>query len=763
MSRPVRVSGGCRWLVFTAALAVFGGSYLFKGCDQRPGADEVRAACGRGHEVVALIIWDGVDVGELDLLSTQRSATPTLASLAEGGRAFRAHSASSSGTNAALASLLTGLSPRRHGVGSVHSLGRQTLAEECTTMAELFRAAGYRTLAAVSLGQLDGALSGLDQGFDVYEGPALVHPPRWPRSAADTLASIAVPLREALSSSGKVFLFLHLADSRDRAAPDALAVRPFLRRALEPWRSSSAAIAGALDRLEDDPTGALDALGIELLRRRGDPARGAFVRALYAARLARMDAVLREVTDAIDGAGRRDEALVVVTGGISGALPAPLRPLPARGDPEPRLHAPLVLRSAGLRWGAVGGLPTRDVDVFATLTGVFGREGRDLWAQSSGRGGGRDAVLIEDAEFSRRVAMGREWMWCSSITGDSLVRSDGAPVLPGSALELPEAQGGFWSPAQVRDSFAEVRALERLLEGEPPLGVLRIAGRAGEEGVIEVRARSFGGPILAPWSGLALDGPAPRAAGIQAFDLPPVRGGTSPAWTHLRASRRGETLELRLRASTGTLEAERVFIGGRSLAELDLPLVPDERAPAWPGLEDGQPRPCAASIARGGGGRLTLSVPGDGVGVRAVLDMHPACDPPLVELLAVPNGVQVAVHPTRLDAVVLSGATPLEVTIARPRKTPRSTLCLTLDLDGRRVARERVCYLDRFYGIDDEVRLAIPATAWNDPRLYGRPGIERQGGGGVWIELLDPRPPAELAAALDVRGEAIIGYLGRSE
>ncbi|MDP6538668.1 MAG: sulfatase-like hydrolase/transferase [Planctomycetota bacterium] len=762
MSRPVRMGGGCRTLVVSLALLAVGAAYLFKGCHRRQGAAELRTACGRGHSVVALLVWDGIDPEEVDLLSPLRSATPVLASLSEGGRTFQAHSPSSSGTNAAMASLMTGLSPRRHGVGSVRALGRQSLAGELTTMAELFGAAGYRTLAAVSVGQLDGSLSGLDQGFDVYESPELLHPPRWPRSAGETLASISAPFEQALHTGEQVFLLLHCADARDRESPDADAARPFLRRAMEPWRGESQAIAAALDRLAADPQGALEALETALLRRRGDPARAAFVRALHATRLSIMDDALRRVIDAIDRSGRRDDAFVVVTGGAAGPLPAPLRSLPARGDPRPRLRSPLVLRSTNLDWGVVGSSPTRDVDVFATLTGVFDRDGRDLWAQSVGRGSPRDAVLLEDAEFSRRVAVGREWLWCSSIAGESLVRVDGAVELGLGGAQSPRAEGGYWTPDQLLVSVPEARALERLLASEPPLGLLRIGARTEGAGTVGVRARSFGDRILAPWDGPDRGGAAPRAAANASFDLPVSRGSAPLSWTHVRASRRGESLELRLQAAPDPLEPARVFVGGHSLLELDLPLVPDERAPVWPEHADGRARPHAASIERGTGGRLLLSIPGAGLDVRAVLDMVPACDPPLAQLLAVPDGAGVAAHPTRPDAVVLSGRAPLEVTIGRPRKTPNSRLCVTLDLDGRRVGPGEVRYLGRVYG-DGDVRLALTATAWNDPRLYDRSSTGGQTGAGVWIEVLDPRPPAMHAAAPDARGSAIIGYLGRSE
>lgn len=63
------------------------------------------------------------------------------------------------------ATLLTGLSPRRHGV---HENGAYVLEEKWTTLAERLRGAGYRTAAVVSSFQL-ASKYGLDQGFESYD------------------------------------------------------------------------------------------------------------------------------------------------------------------------------------------------------------------------------------------------------------------------------------------------------------------------------------------------------------------------------------------------------------------------------------------------------------------------------------------------------------------------------------------------------------------------------------------------------------------
>src|SRR5262249_13987388 len=63
------------------------------------------------------------------------------------------------------ASILTGLTPLRHGV---HDNGSDALPASVPTLAEAFRRAGYRTAAFVSGFPLDHRF-GLDRGFEAYD------------------------------------------------------------------------------------------------------------------------------------------------------------------------------------------------------------------------------------------------------------------------------------------------------------------------------------------------------------------------------------------------------------------------------------------------------------------------------------------------------------------------------------------------------------------------------------------------------------------
>ena len=91
--------------------------------------------------------------------------TPTLDALASGGLRFTNAYAHAPVTLPSHASIMTGLAPPAHGV---RNNGAYRLADEHVTLAEVVRAAGYRTGAFIGAVVLDSRF-GLDQGFDVYD------------------------------------------------------------------------------------------------------------------------------------------------------------------------------------------------------------------------------------------------------------------------------------------------------------------------------------------------------------------------------------------------------------------------------------------------------------------------------------------------------------------------------------------------------------------------------------------------------------------
>ncbi len=109
-------------------------------------------------------------------------------------------------TTQSVGTFLTGLHPLRHGADG---LGMR-LPDRVTTLAEAFRAAGYRTAAFVTNVSLRPGL-GFEQGFDLYSNPRQ----RWgedsaPAVVAEALAWARDAAREA--DGRPVFLWVHLLD-----------------------------------------------------------------------------------------------------------------------------------------------------------------------------------------------------------------------------------------------------------------------------------------------------------------------------------------------------------------------------------------------------------------------------------------------------------------------------------------------------------------------------------------------------------------------
>lgn len=113
---------------------------------------------------VLLITMDTTRMSRLGCYGYQRARTPNLDALAASGVRFTRAYAPAGITRVAHASLFTGVHPPEHGV---RDNGRFALGTELPTLAEQFRAQGYRTAAFVSA-QVVAKKFGLNRGFDEY-------------------------------------------------------------------------------------------------------------------------------------------------------------------------------------------------------------------------------------------------------------------------------------------------------------------------------------------------------------------------------------------------------------------------------------------------------------------------------------------------------------------------------------------------------------------------------------------------------------------
>jgi choline-sulfatase len=177
------------------------------------------AALGRPNFVV--IVVDTLRADYTTPYGFAQDTSPELARWAERGVLFERVRAQSSWTKMSMASLLTSLWPRSHGIREA----QDGLAEEAVTLAEVLQDAGYATYGVQTNGWLHQSF-GFHQGFDRYMfpkaggDPRLGKPSLWPH--ADRVVEEAERLINAHEPERPFFLYLHFMDVHEYAAPPHL-------------------------------------------------------------------------------------------------------------------------------------------------------------------------------------------------------------------------------------------------------------------------------------------------------------------------------------------------------------------------------------------------------------------------------------------------------------------------------------------------------------------------------------------------------------
>lgn len=116
---------------------------------------------------VLLIVADALNVKHLSTYGYHRKTSPNIDRLADEGVLFTNHVSNSSWTRPSYTTIITGLTKDEHGV---ELRGGWRLKESITTLAERFKAAGYRR-AGYTGNPLVRKSWGFDQGYEEYEGP----------------------------------------------------------------------------------------------------------------------------------------------------------------------------------------------------------------------------------------------------------------------------------------------------------------------------------------------------------------------------------------------------------------------------------------------------------------------------------------------------------------------------------------------------------------------------------------------------------------
>lgn len=159
---------------------------------------------GRPRNAVVFLV-DTLRADRLGAYGSPLGLTPRIDAFAAEGLVFERCISQSTWTKPAVASVLTGLRPHRHGVLSAHS----ALPASVETLPEILRAAGFDTAAFGSNPHVFGAGQGFDQGFGVFE--ALAPDAEEPFASAERIVDAALAWLDA-RAGGPFFLYVHVID-----------------------------------------------------------------------------------------------------------------------------------------------------------------------------------------------------------------------------------------------------------------------------------------------------------------------------------------------------------------------------------------------------------------------------------------------------------------------------------------------------------------------------------------------------------------------
>jgi len=268
----------------------------FLGCGPRDEGEAKAAATVAPPSRVFLITIDTLRADHLGSYGYERPTSPFLDELAARGTLFEHAIVQWPKTGPSFASMFTGLYPRSTGLRRKAAL---TLPDRYETMAEVFRAEGYTTVAVVGNAVLDGEL-GWRQGFDEYveawSRPGLDLETRvdWKRALdATQITPMSIEVAERYREDERLFAWFHFMDPHGPYVLPPGESNPFLDEVPEPVDLVDWPIPKDI-RLED----------------RKDLA---YYVAQYDANVAVADRWIRTLFDRLEELGLLDDALVVVT------------------------------------------------------------------------------------------------------------------------------------------------------------------------------------------------------------------------------------------------------------------------------------------------------------------------------------------------------------------------------------------------------------------------------------------------------------------
>ncbi len=431
-------SGLARGGALLAAAATVAALVAARSADLAPAPTSARA--GRN---VLLISIDTLRADHLGSYGYARPTSPRLDAFAAESFLFENAIAHAPSTEPSHASIFTSLLPVRHGALRAH---RQGISPDVTTMAELFRGAGYRTVSFNGGGQVAAAF-GFDRGFELYQS-----------STGDFAAQVDSAIRWLREhDEASFFMFLHTYEVH---APYAAAPR----------------YLDLFDAGYDGPLPDETSPRLILEIANGDVAVDAadlrHIIATYDAQIRSVDDAFGRLVDFLAASGRDQDTLVLFTSDHGEELGEHGR----IGDHSFGLHdevlrVPLILRPPGARAGGARiAAQVRGIDILPTLLELVGQplpkqlEGASLVPLMSGRADRDDRIAVSQVDTLDRVPP------ASLRTGDDKLIVGSADFVDAAEYRWFADRAELWvegSLVQIPiEAHLRTRSLRVLLEGQ---------------------------------------------------------------------------------------------------------------------------------------------------------------------------------------------------------------------------------------------------------------------------------------------------------
>jgi choline-sulfatase len=428
--------------------------------DSVPAAAPVQRAEGRAKNVVVYLV-DTLRKDHLGCYGYGKPVSPRVDAFAREATLFRHAVAQSSWTRPSVASILTGLLPRTHGVHR----RPDALSQEAVTLAERLRDRGFRTAAFVTNGNVHRSF-GFGQGFEEY---------RLTPHGRDTAENLNVLTAGWLEQVGEApfFLFLHTIEPHTPYLPPAE-----LRERFAPGVPAELGRVRVLKELNSGARPVTPELVRDLI-------------ALYDAEIAANDAAFGGLVDLLRARGLWESTAIVFLSDHGEEFHDHGGWEHGRTLHTEMLDIPLIVRLPGVGEGRAVDRLAQHVDLVPTLLDSLGLpvpaavEGRSLLPAMAGT---EEKRAGEEAAFS--------WLDVDGFRAAS-VSTPGWRLLDGRAPERDRSLFDRRSdPGEARDLAADrpVRAgyLRALLLAAERKGPRLKAGRGAVDEELRRRLRALG-------------------------------------------------------------------------------------------------------------------------------------------------------------------------------------------------------------------------------------------------------------------------------